>query len=314
MVPTEEDELDAECIARVGTVVRDKWHLDRILGIGGMAAVYAATHRNGSTAALKVLHPQYAAQPHIVERFLREAYIANKAAHNGIVEVRDDEVDDNGVPFLVMELLEGQSVADRADANGGRLPAGEALWVGRQLLSVLEAAHAQGIVHRDIKPDNLFWTKQGKIKVLDFGIARLREDTPSRRTRTGTVFGTPGYMAPEQALGRWQDVDARTDLWAVGATIFNLLTGQSVHEGRPTTSGSSTPPRGRRGRSDGSCRGLPRRSCTSSTGRSTSTRTSDTRTPARCASSWRRRLPRSPRAPDPRPSRPPRPATGTPPP
>ncbi len=85
MVPTEEDELDAECIARVGTVVRDKWHLDRILGIGGMAAVYAATHRNGSTAALKVLHPQYAAQPHIVERFLREAYIANKAAHDGIV-------------------------------------------------------------------------------------------------------------------------------------------------------------------------------------------------------------------------------------
>jgi serine/threonine protein kinase len=231
MVASEEEDLDAECIARVGSMVCDKWHLDRILGIGGMAAVYAATHRNGSIAALKILHPQYAAQSHVVERFLREAYIANKAGHEGIVEVRDDAVDDRGVPFLVMELLEGVSVADKADANGGRLPMNEALWVGQQLLSVLEAAHAQGIVHRDIKPDNIFWTNQGKIKVLDFGIARLREDAPSKRTRTGTVFGTPGYMAPEQALGRWPDVDARTDLWAVGATIFNLLTGQSVHEG-----------------------------------------------------------------------------------
>jgi len=226
-----EDDLDSFCLGRVGSMLRDKWHLDRMLGIGGMAAVYSATHRNGSTAALKVLHPQYSAVPSIRERFLREAYISNKAGHDGIVKVRDDEVDENGSPFLVMELLEGTSVADRADAQGGRLPPKEALFVGQELLAVLEAAHAHGIVHRDIKPDNLFWTNEGRIKVLDFGIARLREDAPSKRTRTGMVFGTPGYMAPEQALGRWSQVDARTDLWAVGATIFNLLTGQSVHEG-----------------------------------------------------------------------------------
>ncbi len=229
-----EDDLDERCRSRVGSTVRQKWHLDRILGIGGMAAVYAASHRNGSTAALKILHPQYATVTALRERFLREAYIANKTGHEGIVKVTDDELDDDGSPYLVMELLDGQSVADRADAIGGRLPAHEAVWVGQQLLGVLDAAHAQGIVHRDIKPDNLFWTKDGKIKVLDFGIARLREDAPATaraRTRTGMVFGTPGYMAPEQALGRTSQVDARTDLWAVGATLFNLLTGQSVHEG-----------------------------------------------------------------------------------
>jgi serine/threonine protein kinase len=226
-----EDELDAFCHARVGETLREKWHLDRVLGIGGMAAVYAATHRNGATAALKVLHPQYAAHPSLRERFLREAYIANKAGHDGVVKVRDDEVDENGSPFLVMELLEGESVADRADRNGARLPVSDAVWVGQELLGILEAAHAQGIVHRDIKPDNIFWTKDNKLKVLDFGIARLREEAPSKRTKTGMVFGTPGYMAPEQALGRWSDVDARTDLWAVAATIFNLLTGESVHEG-----------------------------------------------------------------------------------
>ena len=226
-----EEDLDRFCRERVGAPLADKWRLDRILGIGGMAAVYAATHHNGSTAALKVLHPQYAAMPGIRERFLREAYIANRGGHEGIVKVRDDAVDEHGAPFLIMELLQGSSTAERADAIGGRLPPREAVFVGVELLAILEAAHEQGIVHRDIKPDNVFWTTEGQVKVLDFGIARLREDAPSKRTRTGMVFGTPGYMAPEQALGRWSEVDARTDLWAVGATIFNLLTGQSVHEG-----------------------------------------------------------------------------------
>ena len=226
-----EEDLDRFCRERVGAMLADKWRLDRILGIGGMAAVYAATHHNGSTAALKVLHPQYAAMPGIRERFLREAYIANRGGHDGIVKVRDDAVDEHGAPFLIMELLQGSSTAVRADAIGGHLPPREAVFVGLELLSILDAAHAQGIVHRDIKPDNVFWTTEGQVKVLDFGIARLREDAPSKRTRTGMVFGTPGYMAPEQALGRWNEVDARTDLWAVGATIFNLLTGESVHEG-----------------------------------------------------------------------------------
>jgi serine/threonine protein kinase len=228
-----EDELEAYCRKRVGATLQGKWQLDKMLGMGGMAAVYAASHRNGASAALKVLHPQYAAHSTIRERFLREAYIANKAGHEGAVQVRDDGIDENGAPFLIMELLLGESVADRADRLGGTVPLRDTLWIGHELLQVLVAAHKHGIVHRDIKPDNVFWTTDGKIKVLDFGIARLLEDAPPKksRTRTGMVFGTPGYMAPEQALGRWTDVDARTDLWAVGATMFNLITGQSVHEG-----------------------------------------------------------------------------------
>ncbi len=224
-------EIDELCHKRVGSSLAGKWRLDRVLGIGGMAAVYAASHRNGSTAALKVLHPQYAVEPQLRDRFLREAYIANLASHPGIVEIRDDGVDEAGSPFLVMELLEGTSVAERADARGGTLEPKDAVWVTTELLAILEAAHARGIVHRDLKPDNVFWTKDGRIKVLDFGIARVKEAAPSKRTQTGMTFGTPGYMAPEQALGRWSQVDARTDLWAVGATLFNLLTSESVHEG-----------------------------------------------------------------------------------
>jgi len=161
---------------------------------------------------------------------MREGYAANQVNHPGVVQVIDDD-EDQGVVFLVMELLEGETLEERWLRNGSRLPAGEVLSMADQVLDVLAAAHDKGIVHRDLKPENLFLTKEGRIKVLDFGIARLRHATTSPRTRTGGTFGTPAFMPPEQALGHTDLVDAKSDLWALGATLFTLISGRLVHEG-----------------------------------------------------------------------------------
>jgi eukaryotic-like serine/threonine-protein kinase len=225
----EEDPIVAQCRVRVGQLVSGKWRLDALIGVGGMAAVYMATHRNGSVGAIKLLHEEVALNQEVRERFLREAYIANKVGHPGTVKVLDDDVDDDGAPYLVMELLQGESVESKAEKAGGRLSIHETLDIIDQTLAVLEAAHKHSIVHRDLKPENLFFTKASQLKVLDFGIARLREEN-ARKTQTGMVMGTPSFMAPEQAMGRWNDVDARTDIYAVGATAFTLLTGLPVHE------------------------------------------------------------------------------------
>lgn len=210
-------------------MISGKWRLDALIGIGGMAAVYMATHRNGSVAAIKILHPEVSRNEEVRSRFLREAYIANKVGHEGTVKVLDDDTDEHGAPYLVMELLQGAPLDAKAEQAGGRLPVAETLDILDQTLAVLEAAHAQKIIHRDLKPENLFMTGKGQLKVLDFGIARLREDN-ARATQTGMVMGTPSFMAPEQAMGRWSDVDGRTDLYALGATAFTLLTGLPVHE------------------------------------------------------------------------------------
>lgn len=216
---------------RVGKVLSDKWRLDQLLGVGGMAAVYAATHRNGNRVAIKVLHAHCAADEGIRSRFQREGYVANMIEHPGAVRVLDDGIADDLV-FLVMELLEGETLEARL-RRGGRLRAREALTIADGLLDVLAAAHVKGIVHRDVKLDNVFLSSAGQVKVLDFGIARLAE-TPELqrfgRTRTGSVMGTPAFMAPEQALARSSEIDGQTDVWAVGATLFKALTGRYVHE------------------------------------------------------------------------------------
>ncbi|MCA9631121.1 MAG: serine/threonine protein kinase, partial [Myxococcales bacterium] len=229
------DSLVQRAQARVGSVLNEKWTLESLLGVGGMAAVYAATHRNKKRGAVKLLHPELSHEPTIRQRFLREGYVANTVDHPGAVRVDDDDVTEDGAAFLVMELLEGETLESRAERKGGRLPVSEVLPVADQLLDVLIAAHAKGIVHRDLKPENLFLTRAGVLKVLDFGIARLRENNEkSTATQTGSTMGTPAFMAPEQARGRWEDVDARTDLWAVGAILFNLLSGRLVFEARTT--------------------------------------------------------------------------------
>src|SRR5450432_1289103 len=218
--------------ARIGTVLKHKWRLDKVIGVGGMAVVYAATHRNKKRAAIKMLHPELSMDSAIRERFLREGYVANSVGHRGAVAVDDDDVSEDGLAYLVMELLDGETIEQRWERKGRILSPHEALSVVDQLLDTLAAAHERGIVHRDLKPENMFLTRDGAVKVLDFGIARVRElSSPMSTTQAGATMGTPAFMAPEQARGRWEDVDGRSDLWAVGATVYTLLTGEFVHSG-----------------------------------------------------------------------------------
>jgi serine/threonine-protein kinase len=164
---------------------------------------------------------------------VREAYAANAVGHPSVVKITDDDVDEEGTAFLVMELLEGESLEARRVRLGGRLPPREALRYMADALGVLATAHRKSIIHRDIKPANLFITADGgTVKMLDFGIAGGQILSPDTTVRTapGAVLGTIGYMAPEQARARWELVDARTDIWAVGATVYTLLSGRFVHE------------------------------------------------------------------------------------
>jgi serine/threonine-protein kinase len=227
LLSSEETQRRAE--EQVGRTVGGKYRLDSLLGVGGMAAVYAATHRNGNRVAIKLLYPELTRSGDILMRFVREGYAANRVGHPGAVRVLDDVRDEDGSAFLVMELLEGDSV-DALQASGeGRIAAADLMPWMNELLDVLAAAHEQGIIHRDIKPENLFITREGRLKVLDFGIARIKSEPSASVTRTGNQFGTPPFMSPEQALGRMKDIDARSDLYSVGATMFYLLTGHDVH-------------------------------------------------------------------------------------
>jgi eukaryotic-like serine/threonine-protein kinase len=196
-----------------------------------MASVYAATHRNKKRAAVKMLHAEYSSDRAMRERFLREGYLANSVGHRGVVTVDDDDIAEDGAAFLVMELLEGETLEQRWRRKGQRLPLEEALAVADQVLDALAVAHERGVVHRDLKPENLFLTRERVVKLLDFGIGRLKElQAVPTNTVSGAAMGTPAFMAPEQARGRWEEVDGQTDLWALGATLFTLLTGQYVHE------------------------------------------------------------------------------------
>jgi serine/threonine-protein kinase len=147
------------------------------------------------------------------------------------VRVLDDDVTEKGEVFLVMELLEGAPLHERAAASGGKLSVEEVMLAADQLLEVLAAAHEKGIVHRDVKPENVFVTRDGEVKILDFGIARVCEAQPKRATATqaGVPMGTPAFMSPEQARGRWDLVGAESDLWSVAASMFTLLSGEFVH-------------------------------------------------------------------------------------
>jgi serine/threonine-protein kinase len=226
---------DDDALAREGTVLNEKWTLVRLLGIGGMGAVYVAKHRNGARAAVKLLHREYSRHAEVRERFRREGYAANKVEHPGVVRVLDDDVvsggPDAGSAYLVMELLEGESLQERLEC-GVVIGERDFLEIADGVLDVLRAAHDCGVVHRDLKPENLFFAQEAegrtRIKVLDFGMARLLDQAAI--TSYGVALGTPSFMAPEQAAGRLDEIDGRTDLFALATTGFRLLAGRRVHE------------------------------------------------------------------------------------
>ena len=211
---------------RVGTLLADTWRIERRIGTGGMAAVYAARHeRNGGRVAVKVLHPDASAEADTVRRFRREGYLGNSINHRGVVRVYDDGVTADGCAFLIMDLLDGETLEDECAARGGYLPFDRAISVARDVLDILAASHEVGVIHRDVKPANVFVTKDGEVKLLDFGIATMaRTATADSRTSTGAGWGTVLFMAPEQISGDGAR-GARVDVWATGVMLFKLVSG-----------------------------------------------------------------------------------------
>lgn len=197
--------------------------LVEVIGEGGMGVVWRATRTTAPTGdvALKILKVP---SEELSRRALREAHVAAVIDHPSIVEVREVLIREDGAPVLVMELLEGESL-DRHLCRRGRLPAAEALAILAPLAEALLVAHEKGVIHRDLKPSNVFLQARGAVKLLDFGLAKLTGFDVEALTKTGAILGTPHYMAPEQLYGE-TNIDARADVWAVGAIAYEMLTGK----------------------------------------------------------------------------------------
>src|SRR5678815_1937666 len=201
----------------IGTTV-GPYRVARLLGVGGMGRVYKGVHPQiGSRVAIKVLSRECSDRRDLVERFFSEAKAVNLIRHESIVNVLDLSTLPDGRPYIVMEYLDGAPLSDII-AKHGPLPLGGLARLAAEVLDALGAAHAKGIVHRDLKPDNIFVAPSGRPKVLDFGIAKLLPELGGTYTQTGSLLGTPHYMAPEQALGK--PVDFRTDIYAMGVIIY----------------------------------------------------------------------------------------------
>ncbi len=218
-----------------GTAIGSYCLLEK-LGEGGTGTVWIAEHTLlGRRAAIKLLHPTYSTHEVMVQRFFNEAKAVAAIADPGIVQVFDFGVHTDGSPYLVMELLDGEAVDARL-RRLGRLTPWDAIRLTRQAAMSLSAAHGKGVIHRDVKPENLFVARDPampggeRVKVLDFGIAKLSQGEGKHKTRTGAVLGTPAYMSPEQcrALG---NIDHRTDVYSLGAVLFCLVTGRPPFEG-----------------------------------------------------------------------------------
>lgn len=222
---------------RVGTVLAETYEITELLGQGGMGAVYAAKHLRlpGKRVAVKVLHGVAANDRESYARFRREAEIASRLGHPNIVTVHDFNVLPSGTPYLVLEFLDGEDLAHRLER--GALPLEQALTIARQIGSALAAAHRADVVHRDLKPGNVFLvpTEIGgeyvdQVKVLDFGISKIR-GSQTVQTQDSVLLGTPQYMAPEQALGKNATIDGRTDIFALGAIVYEMISGKPAFMG-----------------------------------------------------------------------------------
>jgi len=217
----------------IGTVLAERYAIIRRIGEGGMGAVYEARHAIiGKRVAVKVLLEKFVESQELVARLLQEARLASSIGHENIVDVTDYGTTHDGRAFVVMEFLDGESLAQLV-IRDAPLPVERSLGILRQVASALSAAHAKGIVHRDVKPENIYLVRRGDldfVKVVDFGVSKavhVHEEGPDwqRLTRTGTVLGTPLYMSPEQARGG-EDVDHRADIWSAGLLLYECLTGE----------------------------------------------------------------------------------------
>src|SRR3989339_893122 len=221
-----------------GHLVGGRYEILGELGRGAMGVVYRARDKNlDRPVAIKFLSPDLAGKEEAVARFGREALAAGRIGHEGICDVRDRGVADGGVPYIVMELLEGKSLADVLERDRRGVEPDRAVKIILQALLALEAAHRVGIVHRDIKPENIFLAKLvgggERVKIIDFGISKILNgdatDSP-RLTKTGFVLGSPCYMSPEQVKGK-KDVDHRIDIWGVGVVLYEMLVGRAPFDG-----------------------------------------------------------------------------------
>ncbi len=221
----------------LGSIVAGTYKLTGMLGKGGMGSVWAAEHTRlpGKRVAIKVLHAEVADDAEALVRFRREAEIASRLGHQNIVDVLDFNTLEDGAPYLVLEYLEGESLAARL--LRGPMPFDHVSQFVRQIGSALDAAHAENIIHRDLKPQNVFLCPRQttgffteEAKVLDFGISKIRGSN-TVKTQDHTMLGTPQYMAPEQATGNHDAVDGRTDVFALGAMVYEMLSGQPAFGG-----------------------------------------------------------------------------------
>lgn len=210
----------------LGSVIEGKYRIDAKIGAGGMGSVYRARRLMiGDDVAVKILHPEHVSQPDATERFRREAQAAARLKHPNAVSIYDFGVTSGGLVYLVMELVEGQSLREIIKRQGPLTPSAAADVIS-QVCAALDEAHRQQIVHRDLKPDNIVvqpMINGLRVKVLDFGIAKLRDLTAGNLTQTGSVMGTPHYMSPEQCLG--EELDSRSDIYSLGIVLFEMLAG-----------------------------------------------------------------------------------------
>jgi serine/threonine protein kinase len=215
---------------KVGEVFGGKWRLVRVLGEGGMGRVFEVTGEGDTRAALKVIRPERALHSEVLRRFMRERSMTNRIGHPAFVRVIDEGSTPAGVPYFVMDLAAGETLRQIVRTRGV-FDEARAIAIGDQLLDAIAAAHATGILHRDLKPDNVVLDADGSMRILDLGIAKLQDSDGETPTMTGQMLGTPAYMPPEQARGIPSQVDERVDLFSIAATLVFLLTGKAV---RPT--------------------------------------------------------------------------------
>jgi serine/threonine protein kinase len=213
-----------------GTVLGDSYRITRLIGIGGMGAIYEATHVGaGKRVAIKMMAKELAEHPEALARFRREVKVTTELAHPNIIEVVDVGASPEGVPYLVMEYLDGEDLESRLEREG-RVPLPVAVQIIKQVASALSVAHAEGVVHRDLKPGNVFLLRTGDgsvfVKVVDFGISKVLKAATTKLTMATAVVGTPEFMSAEQAAGRVDLIDHRSDQWALACLAWHMLSGR----------------------------------------------------------------------------------------